>query len=249
MALYDRDTEDRRFELKYRLSYVEYLMVRHAILIYMKKDKYTQGKGDKGYYVRSLYFDSDDYRAYHEKMSGDSQRLKLRIRTYNSSEELSPKVRAEIKMRKGNLVLKRSSFVSIEGLKNFLRSRSFNDDQDQVLIEFEKNARAKILLPKVLIEYYREGYESRLESGLRITFDHRVKSAHSKELFPRNPFFREHNRGFVIMEAKFNDSLPRWMRDLVHSHGLKIIANSKFAQGIQLSRKDLCHPGGAIIVR
>lgn len=247
--MHNQETDDRRFELKYRIHYAEYLKVKNSIYAYMKKDSHTLPQGETGYFVRSLYFDSDDYRAYHEKMSGNSERLKLRIRTYDQNELSNPSVRIEIKMRKGNLVQKKSAFVSLDDCTEFLTKKAWKNTDTTVLAEFEKNVRSGLLHPKILIDYFREGYESRVANGLRITFDHQVRSASSKVLYPEKVFYRIHNPHFVIMEVKFKDTLPSWIKNLVHGQGLKVIANSKFTQGIQLSRRDLHHPGGIIIVR
>ena len=51
------------------------------------------------------------------------------------------------------------------------------------------------------------------------------------------------------MEIKYKDDLPSWVKNLVQAYGLKIIANSKFTQGIQAARHDLSHPDGIVIIR
>lgn len=243
------DHKDSRFELKYRIHYTDFLRIRNALTIYMKKDRYTRAAGGKGYLVRSLYFDSDDFTSYHEKMNGNGERLKLRIRSYSTGMGKGMPVKAELKIRQGNLVIKKTTCVTDLEYMEFMRSGHWSNHDDPVLVEFESNFFGKSLKPKVLIEYLREGYESRIDNGLRITFDHKVRSAHADSLFPGHLFFREHNPGEVILEIKFKDEVPEWVKTLVFENGLKIIANSKFTQGIQASRNELHHPGGVVVIR
>ena len=238
-----------RFELKYRIHYQDYLKIRNAIQIYMKKDRFTTRAKGKGYLVRSLYFDTDDYAAYHEKMDGNNERVKLRIRSYSEQPGKDSPIRVELKIRKRNLVIKKSAFVTYDEYCDFMQSGHWRNTENPTLVEFERQLHSNLHKPKVLIEYRREGYETRLKNGLRITFDHKVKSAHSNDLFPKHSFFREHNPHLIIMEIKFKEDLPHWVKTIVHQYGLKIIANSKFTQGIQAARHDLYHPGGAVIIR
>lgn len=243
------NTKNARFELKYRVSYQDYLKIINALPVYMKKDKFTQEAEGKGYLVRSLYYDTDSYLSYHEKMAGDNERVKLRIRTYSAIPDEEKPIRVELKMKKRNLVIKKSSFVSYDEYCDFIKTGHWSNEDDLVLSEFENHLYSRLHKPKILIEYQREGYESKENNDLRITFDHKVKSAHSKELFPEHSFYREHNPNTIIMEIKFKENPPQWVKALVHTYGLRVVANSKFTQGIQASRHDLYHPGGTVIIR
>jgi SPX domain protein involved in polyphosphate accumulation len=46
----------------------------------------------------------------------------------------------------------------------------------------------------------------------------------------------------IILEIKHSQEQPDWLRRLVEQHSLKIIANSKYAQGIEVARPDLVTP-------
>ncbi len=238
-----------RFEMKYRITYYEYLQIRNALSIYMQKDKFTKRAGGKGYFVRSLYYDTLDYASYHQKMAGDNERVKLRIRTYSPTPDKDSPIRVELKMRKRNLVIKKSRLINFEEYENFANTGRWSDENDLLLSEFENHRLSKMSEPKLIIEYFRECYETKVPGGLRITFDHEVKSAHSDELFPEHSFYRPHYPGIVIMEIKFKDEVPAWVKKLVHTYGLRIIANSKFTQGLQACRHDLAHPGGIVTIR
>lgn len=236
------DVGDWRFEYKYRLSPFQYHQVRAAIIPYMKPDAYTQTAPRKQYLVRSLYFDSADLKAYQEKVDGDCDRIKLRIRTYALSLKENPDIRVEMKARKGMSMEKHGCFISPESYQSFILCKHFPETEDPVLIEFERYTHLKNLVPLIMVEYRREGFAARAQQGLRLTFDHQVKSAHSNSLFPDNPVFRAHQRGTIIFEIKCDKNQPHWLRQLVQNHGLRIMANSKFVQGIEVARPELVRP-------
>jgi hypothetical protein len=241
--------ESSRFELKYRITHYQYLKVRNALRPYMEMDSYTRRAAHQRYLVRSLYFDTSDYRAYDQKMSGDCDRIKFRLRTYEHAFSESAAVRVELKMRQGNLMNKKSVFVPNEEYRYFMQHRHWKDVDDPIAVEFERQSLTQDLRPVILVEYGREGYQAKLKNGLRITFDHRVRSAHARSLFPTHPFFRMLMPRRVILEIKFKEDLPLWVGRLVRDQGLKVIANSKYTQGLQVARHDLYHPDGVILVR
>lgn len=208
----------------------------------MQPDAFTLAAPHSRYLVRSLYFDSADLRAYQEKVDGDCDRIKLRIRTYAQSLQEKPDIRVEMKARKGMSMEKHGSFISAKEYEAFMRSYHWPARDDPVLVEFERYIHLKTLQPLIVVEYRREGFSARAQQGLRITFDHHVQSTRSATLFPSAPVFRAHLRGMIILEIKCDKSQPHWLRQLVQTHGLRIMANSKFVQGIEAARPELVRP-------
>ena len=233
---------DWRFEYKYRLNYQQYLQIRSAILPDMRKDDYTLAAPHHKYLVRSLYFDSDTFQNFIEKVDGDCDRVKLRIRTYHTAPLEDISLRVELKARKGLTVEKHSTWTSFSHYQSFMKNWHWQETDDPVLSEFERYVQLKGQSPKIIVEYLREGYRARSGAQIRITFDHKVKSAHSNILFPEKPFFRQHHPGKVILEIKCMKSQPLWLRQLVFQHGLRITPNSKYTQGIEIARKDVVTP-------
>ena len=239
-----------RFEFKYRLNYLQYQKLKIAVLPFMKMDYYTRVSPKKRYLVRSLYYDTYDYSLYHEKMGGDSDRVKFRLRTYSQSFSGDTVIRAELKVRKADVMEKYSLFISRNDYQYFMRKHHWINNDSPILSEFERVYHLKALKPQILVDYYREGYEDRNKNGLRVTFDHKVRSAHADALFPSKAiFFKEHHPLGIVLEIKSRNKQPDWLRNLVRDHGLKLVANSKFAQGIQVARQDLFYPNGIIVVR
>jgi len=236
------DVGDWRFEYKYHLSLSQYYCVKAAIRPFMHADAYTKIAPNERYFVRSLYYDSLDFRSYQEKVYGNSDRTKLRIRTYSRELDESSEIRVEMKSRKGIAIEKHSTFIPISFYKTYMEEGVWPILEDKVLIEFDRYVRLKTLHPLILVQYSREGYSSNGRENLRITFDHQVESMRSKSLFSYNSVFRTHKRGVVVLEIKCNKSQPYWLRQLVKTYGLRIVPNSKFAQGIELSRPEIVMP-------
>jgi hypothetical protein len=238
-----------RFELKYSLNYMQYQKLKIALAPHMQTDPYTKKSRQKRYLVRSLYYDTYDYSLFHQKMSGDSDRIKFRLRTYTEKPSDDSLIRVEMKVRQANAMEKLGYIVSISDYYYFMEKKHWPDHNSPLLSEFERYLHLKALKPQVLIDYQREGYEDRSREGIRVTFDHRVSSAHSNTLFPDKIFFRQHHPHGVVFEIKCRHNQPYWLRNLVRDYGLKLVANSKFTQGIQVARHDLFHPDGVVIVR
>lgn len=230
-----------RFELKYRLTYQQYHRLRNALTPYVESDEYSRAGS---YLVRSLYFDTFNYQAYHEKVEGDFGRIKLRLRTYAPSLEGNPPVRVELKTRRGEAMEKFNTFVSSGDCLEFLETWHWPRVQwDPVLMEFERLLHLRNLRPKILVEYRREGLLCRERDNLRITFDHDVKSAAAASLFPgEEVFLRSQGTGTVIFEIKCRQERPAWLTGIIKRHSLKYVANSKYTRGIEIARPDVICP-------
>ena len=232
----------RRFESKYKISRQQYYQIRNALVPYMRFDPFTRAASENKYLVRSLYFDTPDYQAYFEKISGDCNRVKFRIRTYIETIESNPTIRVELKVRKGVMMEKYGYFVAASQYQEFMNEWHWSMENIPVLDEFERNLHLKQLQPKILVEYFREGFQSRSREDIRITLDHKVRSAFSTSLFPKKSFFRLHHPHVIILEIKHYEKQPDWLRNIVQQHSLKVVANSKYAQGIEVARPDLVTP-------
>jgi len=228
-----------RYELKYRLSQQDYWQVRNAIYPFIACDQYTKVAPSRKYLVRSLYFDTPDFQAYNEKLGGNHSRLKFRIRAYTDCVSTNSPVHVEAKIRNGARSQKIGAFVSVEQYLAFMQGFHWDGETNSILIEFERSVHARILRPKILVQYRREAYVSRARDDIRITFDHAVQSAQTKTLFPEHVFFHPHYAHSVILEIKHRDQQPYWLKDIVQTYSLKIEPNSKYCQGIDVTQLDL----------
>ena len=110
-------TQDRQYrhELKYKISYPDYLAMRSRLRPVMKADPHASAGGR--YLVRSVYFDNLNDKALREKIDGVAKREKFRIRYYN--DDLSYIV-LEKKMKIGSLCLKCSAPITEEECRKIL---------------------------------------------------------------------------------------------------------------------------------
>jgi hypothetical protein len=235
--------ETSRFERKYRLPFNHYFCIKSSLYPYLRKDLYTHGAPGNKYLVRSLYFDTFDYRLFNEKINGNCHRTKFRIRTYGTSVEDQPDIRVEIKIRQADLTTKYGAYITKEDYESFIRNRHWDNRNDPVLVEFERQSHRLNLVPRTLVEYQREGFHTNDGDNIRITFDHRIKSAPASTLFPENVFWHIHHNQMVVMEIKHQETVPVWLNRIIREYGLKLVANSKFVLGTQASRPDVIFPG------
>ncbi len=227
-----------RYEFKYLLSHKQYRSVYAAVQAHMKQDPFTEQAGY--YWVRSLYLDSPDYRAYWEKVNGDSYRAKVRLRTYAQDLSMHAPTALEIKTKIGDRTDKFSWFVDCQDpgeIHNLVQS--LDPEASPVIRQFLRFYHRQTLRPKVLVQYRREGYRSRDPDDVRITFDHQVESAAANGLFPAGLFLRPHHRHWSVLEIKTPGMPPPWLRRLILRHGLRVQKNSKYAQAVENNAHDV----------
>lgn len=230
-----------RFERKYLLSLDEYYRLRNRIIPFAAKDYYTRHAGGS-YLVRSIYYDTRDYRAWYEKEDGDFGRIKLRIRAYTERQEECPTVSVEIKTKQANAMVKYSTHVNREEYDEFVRTGHWPSHENETVNEFERLRHVRQLVPVCLVQYKREGYRARDGSGVRLTIDHEVHSTRASWLFPESPILKPHRPKRTIFEVKTREHEPEWLRSIVRHHRLKWTANSKYWQGIDVVRPNMVTP-------
>ncbi len=231
-----------RFEYKYRMDIWKYHQVKNNLVPFMEMDEHTRKSEHNRYLVRSLYYDNDQFQAYYEKIEGNFGRIKCRIRTYSEKMDGNSVLKVELKNRWGESIEKYSTLVSPKDYYSFMDNRHWPDQENPVLQEFERIYYLRALRPKVLVEYYREGYKTRSHEDIRVTIDHDVKSCMADSLYPAPAIFKAHHPHSLVLEIKCRLRQPAWLSQLVRRHGLKYIANSKYTQGIEAVRPDLISP-------
>jgi hypothetical protein len=227
-----------RFEHKYLLSPRVYRRFIAALTLYARHDRYSRRDRNRRYFVRSLYFDTSDYRAYTEKIVGERNRIKLRIRAYARTRMEAAFVSVELKTRDGARVRKFSAHVPFDHYLAYRATGFWRSDIPE-LIEFERLVRLGDLRPVVLVDYRREAFVPRDRANVRITIDHDLRAAHSSELYPTAPIFRIPGPRMAVLEIKVADGGPDWLEKLVQDFGLGAVPNSKYAQAIERTQHQL----------
>lgn len=230
-----------RFERKYLLNLDEYYRLRNRLVPFADRDFYTRRAGNH-YLVRSIYYDTRDYRAWYEKEDGDFGRIKLRIRAYTDRWDQCRSVSVEIKTKRANAMVKYSTHVDATEYEHFVRTGRWRSHENETVHEFERLRLVRQLVPVCLVQYRREGYSARDGSPVRITIDHKVESTRASWLFPESPILKLHRPRRTIFEVKTREGEPDWLRGIIREHTLKMTANSKYWQGIEVIRPNMVTP-------
>lgn len=223
----------KRFEYKYPMSTSQYLRVRAALLAWMRHDQFSRSSPQHRYFVRSLYYDTDSYTAYEEKVTGATSRIKLRVRSYWPTRSQAQFLKVELKTKVANLTDKYSLVISLQEYDHFMNLGVWSRLSDPISDEFLRAVLLKAMRPRVLVDYHREGLEPSDASGLRVTFDHNTQSAAADEVFPSTAYFRAVDPHQVIMEIKTHDDPPLWLQRLVKRFGLHASPHSKYALAVE----------------
>ena len=228
----------KKFEYKYQVPRELLPRLRKLIEPYVMIDSYMNEGGPTGYTVRSIYFDSPRYDYFHEKEDGLKIRKKIRIRGYNEYDPGNT-VFLEIKRKNEKQIFKNRAPVTFQNLKRLMTT----GDSDKYIIALDgfRNAVAdskrflfhvhkSCLHPLVLVIYDREAFFGKYDHSLRITFDKNLRSSIRPEL---DDLFSENHIKYsipkkFILEVKFIDVFPSWMKLIIKSLGLKLQATSKY---------------------
>jgi hypothetical protein len=236
-----RDRMQRqRFELKYMLNQEQAEAIRAVISAQLDLDENGAGQPNFSYPVHSLYLDSPDLYTFWTTINGDKNRFKLRLRFYD--DRPNTPVFFEIKRRVNNCILKQRGGVRKEAVKRLLSGhypgpndllskdpRALSSVQNFVQLVDKIGA-----IPQAHVCYLREAYIEPVTDNVRVTFDREVLTEPRHEatfgttmVDPSRPFG---NR--VILELKFTDRFPNWLRLVVERFGLMQCGAAKYAEGL-----------------
>lgn len=221
--------EQRRYrhELKYNISYADYLSLRMRLRQVMQPDPNVNADGK--YLIRSIYFDNYRDKALREKINGAAKREKFRIRYYN--DDLSF-LTLEKKMKVNDLCMKIDAPVTLEECRKLLSGeRNWMLDHAEPLVkELYVKMKSDMLRPRIMVSYTREPYIYRA-GNVRITFDSNIRSTlyHQSFLEPVSADVNvEDSPGRMILEVKFDDFLPEIIAHLIQTNGCRQEAFSKY---------------------
>ena len=217
-----------RHELKYNISYWQYLQIRSMLRQVMQMDPHT-GK-DGTYRIRSIYFDNLQDKALREKVDGVAKREKFRIRYYNDHFE---QITLEKKIKDNNLCMKVSCPLEETQCRRLLLGDMewMRQHPDSLVQELYGKMKYQQLKPRVLVSYTREPYIY-APGNVRITFDWNVRTTMYHQRFLEEKVYdieAGDYSGEMIMEVKFDGFLPGVIQDLIQSEGIRQQSFSKYA--------------------
>ena len=224
-----------RFEMKYIIRKSISESIQKEIRNFMIYDGYANKESKKNYFVRSLYFENNNYSNFNEKVDGVKLRHKYRIRTYSNKLDKNTPIFLELKGRENLRTYKTRFFIEQNDLNLFFEKKNYfklkKTYSDNYLIEqFIFDCYRKNLSPKILVDYNRTPYINKSGLYFRLTFDNNIISLSNSSLYSTslNSGWKECLAGFTILEVKFESSIPAWFQRIVQSYQLQIRSISKF---------------------
>lgn len=237
-------TEKPRYEYKYLCSIEKAEQFKTLI----KENMYMDPNASStGYTVNSIYYDDDKYTSYHEKIDGEDQRVKIRLRFYGDFGQLTAPgdntVFLEAKHRYNNLIHKErllynAEFLPFFGKSNDLHnpeswiSKSNNPETINSLIHLIEK---RPISPQCWLSYHREPYLCRLDPSLRITFDTNLRVHGSNAIQDHHAndgtLFLPEN--LCVLEIKFHWAIPLWVLDASRHMGLQLRRYSKYCSALE----------------
>ena len=217
-----------RHELKYIIDAGEHHMLSKRLKACLKQDAHAAANGGE-YMIRSLYFDDPFDTAVWEKSSGIDSRDKYRIRIYNLSDSV---IKFERKHKEGQYIKKDSVALTREECEAITKGhyRCLLNKPEPFAAQLYGILVSQHLRPKVIVDYVREPYVFPFED-VRVTFDKDVRTAmRFTSLFdpclPTYPVWELKN--CMILEIKFNASLPMYVQELLQVRAAQQSAASKY---------------------
>ncbi len=232
-----------RFELKYILTREQQDFFASILPEYIEPDS----SGDKygRYSITSLYYDTDDYQAYWDKIEGHKFRRKVRVRIYgNPTATPETLCFAEIKQRINKTLQKKRVYISYASAEALCgASDDIPEETGMSGVDLETVSEIRYLQstlqlrPAAVVSYDRMAFEgSEYDDGLRITFDTNLKGrTHDLTLLGtdngENKFFIPPE--WCIMEIKVNYRIPYWLTEMIGKYRFTLRRVSKYCAALE----------------
>ncbi len=223
-----------RREFKYGITEYEAAELRRRLPYVAAPDIHN---GERGYLVRSLYFDTVFDTDFEAKLDGIDRRRKIRLRVYKPESE---SVKLELKQKEGGVQRKRSLTLSRTEAE-----RLISGDYGCLLAREEPLARwlgtimiAGCYLPRTIVEYDREAY-CRDINDTRITFDSGLRATEASfDLFRSDLItYPVLYPGQLTLEVKYNRFLLSDIKDILGKVDRIQISNSKYCAARAITKR------------
>ena len=215
-----------RKELKYNITNKDFYILQHNLNNLIKKD--SNCKGDY-YTISSIYFDDYKKTSYNQVRNGISNRWKYRIRFYNYDDSY---IKLEKKHKVNGLTNKTCVRIDKQILNNILNNKiKVEKKNDKLLNEFIVKMKKDLLRPIICIEYDRIPFIYKL-GNVRITLDYNIRYTNKY-----NNLFNSKKRVYYlkdkILEVKYNELIPDFIRYRLELNHLEQVSFSKFNNCIE----------------
>ena len=225
---------DYRHELKFLCSVGQKAILRPRLMGLMKPDAHAGPTGQ--YRVRSLYFDSG-HSGYLANENGDEPREKYRIRIYNGSAE---RIRLERKEKRYGGCFKDACRITRDEYEMLVRGEAsalLYDEERPVLKRFAADILTRGFSPRVIVDYERIAYVEPI-ANVRITLDLNIAVSKEYDRFLQGDYLKIPllRRGQHVLEVKFDEIFPGYLKQSVYECNLQQRSFSKYGLGFELLR-------------
>ena len=219
-------TKRFRHEYKYMIDAKQEAILKIRAMGVMQLDPHVRANGS--YMIRSAYFDDLNDSCLTDNLAGTDPRSKFRIRYYNYD---TGRIFLEKKSKIRSMCLKDSCALSVEECEIFLRGDvpDVTEDMPEEKKKLFTEVRLRGLVPKVIVTYERIPY---IYSGgnVRVTFDKEITSSLELNRFLIGDYIRRPVLpcGHSILEVKWDEVMPKHIKDVLQLEGLNWTAFSKY---------------------
>lgn len=219
-----------RNEWKYICNDKQLALLQNKLNAILDADIHTDS--NKTYVVRSLYFDNYFNKCARVVESGSDIKFKWRIRYYNIDYDT---LKLEYKYKKNGRGIKYSTFIT-KDIYDILVSGDVStllyDTDDELVRKFCVDILMHNYRPKVIIDYERIAYNEK-NLNVRITIDKNISSSYEFNKFLSDKYikFPLQNGKEHVLEVKFDDILPGYIKKILDSDCGSRISFSKYYNG------------------
>ncbi len=223
-----------RHEIKAFLTLTQIKQFSETLHPYVTKDPYFQS--NKDIIIQTLYFEDLQESSYFQKINGNQDRVKYRVREYFNQITEPKTVFIETKRRLGFYISKSRSEIKKD---LFLRLPSTpyyqlldHIKEDSNLYWFYQNTFAGSFFPAVLTQYKRTTWQTKRtdQPKVRISFDTNVKYAGPEKFINgKGIFYPALPAHTGIMEIKASQNIPFWLLKIIQNIPINFEPISKFA--------------------
>jgi hypothetical protein len=248
-----------RYELKYIIQEPTAHEVRAFSRNHLMPDPYASPGNNYSFDIYSVYLDNPGRSLMNQTLEGLKNRFKLRVRFYDNNP--NHPVFFEVKRRVNDVIVKVRAKVRRDAADRLMRpfggwpdrSDLANPDDERSFTALTKFCQLRDKLecgPAVLVAYNREAWCSPEDDSVRVTFDRMLEAA---PYHPDATFRLQRDDAWIrpimrvpgiVLELKFTDRFPNWMRQMVQTYNLFRTSMAKYVT-CQLGMA----PHGAAIVR
>ena len=221
-----------RREEKYLLTLREALQCAARFEKVLTPDHFSR---DGAYKIRSLYFDTADDRDFHDKLTEQNCRQKIRLRIYSPGDrhvKLELKQKENVYQRKRSLLITRADALALA------------EGRYSVLLNYEDPFAGEMFIlltegcyrPRTIVEYSRRAFMAK-ENNIRLTFDSNIRALEGdcRLFFQALPLYPVLPGGQVIFEVKYNQFLLSYIMDIIRCVDRRSVSASKYCLGRSLS--------------